>query len=120
MRRLLYLTLPLLVIVPVAACEDTRPPTAIAAEWFRPYGQEATARCIIHLESNGNPNVTGSAGERGNYQIHPVHRRDFEAYTGQPWSSAYDPNWNGYYAVKLWRDSGRSWRPWSTHARCGV
>lgn len=118
--RALCLTLPLLAIVLVAACEDTRPPARRATEWFAPVGQLRAAECIAYAESGNNPNVTGGAGERGIFQIHPVHRRDFERYTGQPWSSAYDANWNGYYAVHLWRSSGRSWRPWSTHRVCHV
>ena len=118
LRRTLYLTLVLSALVPVAACEDTRQPTAIAAEWFRPYGQETVARCIIQHESAGNPRAVSPTHDYGMFQINRVHRADFERYTGRDWSAIFDPNMNGLYARKLWREQG--WRPWSTHRRCGV
>jgi len=103
-----------------AACEDRRDPVTQAVEWF-PLSQQATARCIVWLESSNRADTIGSAGERGYFQIHPVHRRDYEAYTGKPWSTVAEPVMNGMYAVHLWDEVGHCWSPtWSTARRCGV
>jgi len=69
------------------------------------------ARQVVHCESTWNPDVTGQAGERGLWQIHPVHRHTFEQVTGQPWSQAYDPFWNSRFARWLYDTQG--WRPWT-------
>lgn len=100
-------------VVLLAACS----PTDVSLQHF-PQSQWANARCIVHHESRGNPRAMGGAGERGLYQIHPVHRSTFTAVTGRPWSAAYEPGPNGQFAAHLWRQQG--WRPWSTARVCGL
>lgn len=102
-----------------AACEDPRDPVSQAVEWF-PQSQQATARCIVWLESSNRASTVGSAGELGYFQIHPVHRREYERLTGKPWSTVAEPVMNGLAARMVYDDAGGSWSPWSTHRRCGV
>lgn len=102
----------------VSGCQDRRDPVSQAVEWF-PVSEQATARCIVWLESSNDPATVGAAGERGLFQIHPMHRRDYEAFTGKPWSTVADPHMSGLYARHLWDEVGRRWSPtWSTARRC--
>lgn len=75
-------------------------------------GQSAnweTWRCIAEHESHWNPYVTGGAGERGIFQIHPVNFKKFE------WWRLYDPVYNTFAAIVMYRDAGYSWWPWTTY-----
>jgi soluble lytic murein transglycosylase-like protein len=74
----------------------------------------ATALCIAWHESRLDPRAVGNAGERGIFQIHPVHR----AWLGGRWARMFDPVENARAARDLHRTSGYSWRPWSTAGRC--
>lgn len=56
---------------------------------------------IMLCESGGNPNATGSAGERGLMQIHPIHS-----------DSTYDPYLNLMAAFRI-SGGGYQWGPWS-------
>lgn len=71
--------------------------------------------CIADRESGWNPYATGSAGERGIFQIHPVHVSWLGWYK---WSQLYDPVTNAWAAVTLYRRAGYSFSPWTTHGRC--
>jgi hypothetical protein len=53
-----------------------------------------------------NPRAVGRAGERGLFQIHPVHFS-----WAQPWR-LFDPVWNARVAYRLSR-GGTSWRAWT-------
>ena len=117
LRRLALAVLAVMLAFAGSACEDRRTPVQQAVEWF-PASQRSTARCIVFLESGDNPRAVGRAGEAGLFQIHPVHRRDFERLTGRPWSAAWDPVLNGQMALAVWRESG--WRAWSTARRCSA
>ncbi len=55
---------------------------------------------VMACESGGNPNATGSAGERGLFQIHPLHR-----------DSTYDPEGNVRAALRI--SGGYSWAAWT-------
>lgn len=90
-------------------------PTDVSLQHF-PRSEWSKARCIVRHESGGNPRATGGAGERGLYQIHPVHKSSFQRVTGRSWSDAYEPGPNGQYAAYLWRQQG--WRPWTTSRLC--
>lgn len=60
------------------------------------------ARCESHL----NPRAVGSAGERGLFQIHPIHFR---------WAKPrrlFDPRWNALVAYRLSR-GGTNWSHWT-------
>ena len=113
--RVIVSAIALTLLLTTTACEDRRTPTEQAVEWF-PASERARARCIVHYESTGNPTATGSAGERGLFQIHPVHRSAFTRLTGKPWSEAYNPVLNGQFAHRLWREQG--WSPWTTLRYC--
>jgi hypothetical protein len=71
--------------------------------------QCAKALSVVQCESNFNPNVVGGAGERGLFQIHPVHANNLGAYGG--WDAMFDPAANIAYAYALY--SGSGWGPWT-------
>jgi hypothetical protein len=60
-----------------------------------------TALRIMSCESGGNPNATGGAGERGLFQIHPVHH-----------DSTYDPYGNVLAAYRI-SAGGSNWSAWT-------
>jgi hypothetical protein len=70
------------------------------------------AICIATLESRLDPRAVGRAGERGLFQIHPVHRR----WLGARWSRLFEPVANVRAARDLERRAG--WSPWSTSRAC--
>ena len=71
----------------------------------------ATARRIAECESGMNPNAVSPTNDHGLFQINAVHRGQFEAVTGAPWSSVYDPELNTIYARYLYGQQG--WGPWT-------
>jgi soluble lytic murein transglycosylase-like protein len=70
----------------------------------------ATACAVLVCESQGDPSATGSLGERGLMQLHPVHAGRFEAH-GWSFADAYDPSRNLAIAHEIWSEQG--WNPWS-------
>ena len=60
-----------------------------------------TALRIIQCESKGNPGATGGLGERGLFQIHPVHP-----------DSTYDPLGNVQAAYRI-SAGGQNWSAWT-------
>jgi len=58
---------------------------------------------IAMAESSGRQFATGGVGERGYWQIHPIHGA----------LSTYDPLGNAKAAVII-SDNGRNWTPWTT------
>jgi soluble lytic murein transglycosylase-like protein len=70
------------------------------------------ATCIAWRESRLEPRAVGRLGERGLFQIHPVHR----AWLGARWARLFDPVENARAARDLQRRAG--WRPWSTSSAC--
>lgn len=71
--------------------------------------QCSKALSVVQCESNFNPGVVGGAGERGLFQIHPVHVPNLGSYGG--WDAMFDPASNIAYAHALW--SGSGWGPWT-------
>ena len=65
---------------------------------------EVTAASIAMAESGGNQFATGTAGERGYWQINPVNGA----------LSTYDPYGNARAAVIMSAD-GANWSPWTTY-----
>lgn len=59
---------------------------------------------IAKAESGGSQYATGAAGERGYWQIHPIHGS----------LSTYDPNGNAKAAIFLSND-GANWSAWTTY-----
>ena len=53
-----------------------------------------------------DPRAVGRAGERGWFQIHPVHRSWVD------WGRLFDPFYNTRVAYRLSR-GGTNWRPWT-------
>jgi len=75
-----------------------------------------TALCIARAESRLNARAVGAAGERGIFQIHPVHR----AWLGpRRWRLMFDAAANARAARELVGRAG-GWGPWTTHGRCGA
>lgn len=73
------------------------------------FGARAPAAIrVARCETGGtfDPRAVGRAGERGIFQIHPVHFG-----WAQP-RRLFDPVWNSRVAYRLSR-GGRDWRPWS-------
>ncbi len=72
------------------------------------YGWDcARALAVARCESRLDPAAVGGAGERGLFQIHPVHA----AWLGPRWDALFDPVVNVAVAHEMWRTQG--WRPWS-------
>lgn len=115
MKKLLIPVLAGFLIVLASGCT----PTDVAVGHF-PANQQATARCIIHYESTGNPGaVSPGGGNHGLFQINTVHRNTFKQVTGENfYPGVYNADANGKFAAWLWRQQG--WRPWSTARKCGV
>ncbi len=66
-----------------------------------PYDARWAAKAVARCESGWNTNATGSAGERGIWQIHPIH-----------YDSTYDPVGNAYAALRI-SGGGYNWSAWS-------
>ena len=60
---------------------------------------ERKALQVAWCESRFDPYATGSALERGIFQIHPAHARRFDS-----WFDAYDPVKNVDVAFQLWSE----------------
>lgn len=58
-----------------------------------------------------NPRAVSPTNDHGLFQINIVHRGQFEAVTGAPWSSVYDAELNTIYARHLYAQQG--WGPWT-------
>ncbi len=66
-----------------------------------PVETRAAAISIVRCESGFNPGATGSAGERGLFQIHPIHH-----------DSTYDPVGNVFAALRI-SGGGYNFSAWS-------
>lgn len=77
------------------------------------------ATCIAWKETRFKADAVGGDGERGPFQIHPIHF----AYGASPaygytWADMFDAYANADVAARIQRDQG--WRPWTTRALCGL
>ena len=108
---------------PMSRSEPPRRPCNRAGRWTRaevrcairrafPDHAQRMALCVAWRESRYLPHVTGRAGERGLFQIHPVHR----AWLGRRWAHLYEPAANARAARDLQRRAG--WGPWTTAGAC--
>jgi len=93
---------------------------------FLPFGQSENAVTVAMCESaNLDPAVvygpkTGSAGERGIMQIHPVHAKSMTQY-GFTWDDMFNPDKNLAYAVILFKSVGLKWSPtWTCATNHGI
>jgi LysM repeat protein len=68
------------------------------------HGEAFTAAEIAMAESGGNQFATGTVGERGYWQINPVHGS----------LSTYDPMGNAKAAIII-SDDGTNWSAWTTY-----
>jgi hypothetical protein len=81
----------------------------IASEIRRVFGDEFAVK-VATCESGLNPRAVGSHGERGIFQIHPVHISSIQK-AGFTWDQMFDPNINITYAKMLYNWNG--WQPWT-------
>jgi hypothetical protein len=94
------------------AAAATAPAGSLEAIIHRHFGSAAPAAIrIAECESRMNPNARSATNDHGLFQINAVHRGQFEAVTGAPWSSVYDPELNTIYARYLYGQQG--WGPWT-------
>lgn len=70
-----------------------------AVDW--PHATREAALAVAWCESEWRPGATGAAGERGFWQVHPVHR-----------DSTYDPVGNARAAYRI-SNGGRNWSAWT-------
>jgi len=81
----------------------------IASEIRRTFNSEFAVKVAI-CESGLNPLAVGSHGERGIFQIHPVHISSLQK-VGFTWNDMFDYQKNIQYAKLLYGWQG--WSPWS-------
>lgn len=106
-------TVPPPVIVPPVTVPLVAVPAAegIVELICQAFGDEcAKAVAVATCESGLNPATVGGAGERGLFQIHPVHAKNLAA-AGLSWEQMFDPAANIHYAHLLWSRAG--WGPWT-------
>lgn len=95
---------------PAPAPRGTGDASAAIAHWFPDLYDSAYG--VAACESTLDPGaVSPGGGNWGLFQINSVHRADFEAVTGRPWSAVLDADTNARYAKHLYDQSG--WGPWS-------
>lgn len=95
-----------------AAAAATAPAGSLEGIIHRHFGSAAPAAIrIAKCESGMNPRAVSPTNDHGLFQINIVHRGQFEAVTGAPWSSVYDPELNTIYARHLYAEQG--WGPWT-------
>ena len=82
----------------------------VIADYIRSKFKSEYAVRIAVCESGLNPQATGSALERGIFQIHPVHAVSMTK-AGFTWASMYNWKSNVDYAYLLY--SWHGWSPWS-------
>lgn len=63
---------------------------------------------VAECESHLYPRAVGAAGERGLFQIHPVHR----SWLGSRWARLFEPLVNASVAYGM-SDGGTDWSAWS-------
>ncbi|HAS13406.1 MAG TPA: hypothetical protein DCS55_23305 [Acidimicrobiaceae bacterium] len=94
-----------------AAAAATAPAGSLEGIIHRHFGSAAPAAIrVATCESGMNPGAVSPTNDHGLFQINIVHRGQFEAVTGAPWSSVYDPELNTIYARHLYAQQG--WSPW--------
>ena len=95
-----------------ARAAATAPAGSLEAIIRRHFGSATSAAIrIAQCESSMNPSARSATNDHGLFQINAVHRGQFEAVTGAPWSSVYDPELNTIYARHLYGQQG--WAPWT-------
>lgn len=92
-----------------AACT---PQQAIALH-FGQGGKRVAAEAdrVAWCESRHHAGAVSPTNDHGLFQINAIHRRTFEAITGQAWAKVYEPFWNARFAWWLYEREG--WRPWA-------
>lgn len=79
---------------------------------FGPTGGRALAVAACETGGTWNPRATGALGERGLFQIHPVHRRGAVAAAGYAWDQMYEVAPNVDVAYRISR-GGTDWSAWT-------
>lgn len=70
--------------------------------------QAGAALAVAWCESKLNPVAIGSTGERGLFQVHPIHAYRWPDF----WAAWSDPQRNAEYAYEL-SAGGSNWSPWA-------
>ena len=93
----------------MGAVQDTIDPIDL----FFPPEARAVARCIRANENrSGDPYAIGALGERGDFQIHPVHSWRFKG----GFDDAFNRYINTYVAAQIYEEQG--FTPWTTFPNC--
>jgi hypothetical protein len=87
-----------------AANAEGRSVSRVVCDVFGPRCADALA--VARCESRLYPRARGAAGERGIFQIHPVHFGWLDE------SRLWEPRYNARIAFRMSR-GGRSWRAWT-------
>lgn len=96
---------------PVAPPSEVVPSNDLESMICATFGDQCSkALSVVYCESRFNTGTVGAAGERGLFQIHPVHI-PYLADRGLSWDAMFDPVSNIAYAYDLYSRSG--WGPWT-------
>lgn len=96
---------------PVAPSVEVVPSNDLERMICATFGDQCSkALSVVYCESRFNTGTVGAAGERGLFQIHPVHI-PYLADRGLSWDAMFDPASNIAYAYDLYSRSG--WGPWT-------
>lgn len=100
--------------------QATADPTRVICETFGPGCRYAIRIASCETGGTFDPFALGRAGERGWFQIHPVHfRRTLRSSAGRIFvdpARLWQPRYNARVAYVL-SNGGRDWRPWSCARR---
>ena len=83
---------------------------ALLSENGWPSSALTDALAVAHCESSLDPTAVGDLGERGLFQIHPVHDWRFDSLFGGD-ADAHDPTQNASVALTVWNEFG--WAAWT-------
>jgi soluble lytic murein transglycosylase-like protein len=108
MTRILAVSLTVLAVALAAAAPASSNPRSYNISVIRSvFGANASSALrVAHCESRYNSRAVGSAGERGLFQIHPVHR------SWVNWGAMFNPWVNARAAYRLSR-GGTNWSHWT-------
>jgi len=91
------------------------PPELVAAvQGYSWRVEDALAVAWCEMGGHWNPTAIGAAGERGPFQLHPIHAGRWPDY----WEGSMIPSRNAEMAFDIWSESG--WGPWTCATLLGI